>query len=170
VRAARRLFLVAFASCANAPPPESPPPLEREPADQTRPSEPVDPAPAPPEPAPADAPVDEPPVEPSAPRAPEPKAPPSAENTPSAAETSACRARGGTMKPVCMMGTVTCVVRYRDGGKRCTDASECEGNCVYEGEDPPPPDPNGNCQRTSDPCGCWSLMMNGRVQPALCVD
>ncbi|HEX4340690.1 MAG TPA: hypothetical protein VH062_32500 [Polyangiaceae bacterium] len=89
---------------------------------------------------------------------------------PTAAETKACAARGGTMQPVCMLGELTCVVRYRDGGKRCSDDRDCSGECLYEGEEPAPAKAFGKCQRTSDPCGCKAPIHDGHVEPALCAD
>lgn len=93
-----------------------------------------------------------------------------AEAGPTAAEKQQCRARGGTMQPVCMMGQLFCVVRYRDGGKRCTDKRDCIGACLYEGPDPAPSPATGSCQRTNDPCGCKAPIHHGRVRPAVCLD
>jgi hypothetical protein len=31
-------------------------------------------------------------------------------------------------------------------------------------------DRQGACQQTSDPCGCFSEIIKGKVQPGLCVD
>jgi hypothetical protein len=109
------------------------------------------------------------------PRAPAPvespdSSPRSAEPRPTSAETRACAARGGTIQPVCMLGELMCVVPYRDGGKQCTDKSDCAGECLYEGPEPPPPNAVGKCQRTSDPCGCKALVHRGRVEPTLCAD
>ena len=85
-------------------------------------------------------------------------------------ETRQCRARGGTIQPVCMLGELACVVRYRDGGKRCSDKRDCTGECLYDGPGPAPLTGFGTCQRTSDPCGCKAPIHHGRVQPALCID
>jgi hypothetical protein len=74
------------------------------------------------------------------------------------------------MQPVCMLGELTCVVRYRDGGKRCSDDRDCSGECLYEGEEPAPAKAFGKCQRTSDPCGCKAPIHDGHVEPALCAD
>jgi hypothetical protein len=98
-------------------------------------------------------------------------APPAAtQQRPTAADKRACAARGGTIQPICMMGELACVIRYRDGGKRCTDKHDCIGECLYEGPDPPPPKAIGTCQRTSDPCGCKAPIHHGQVEPALCAD
>jgi hypothetical protein len=74
------------------------------------------------------------------------------------------------MEPVCMLGELTCVLRYRDGGKRCSDKGDCTGECLYEGDDTPASKASGKCQRTSDPCGCKAPIHHGRVEPALCAD
>ncbi len=92
------------------------------------------------------------------------------EQGPSAAEKRACAARGGTIQPICMMGELACVIRYRDGGKRCSDKRDCTGECLYEGPDPPPVRATGSCERTSDPCGCKAPVHHGHVEPTLCAD
>lgn len=69
-----------------------------------------------------------------------------------------------------MLGTFECVVRYRDAGKRCTDKSQCTGDCLYEGRQPAPPGATGVCQRTSDPCGCRARVIGGNVQHTICGD
>jgi hypothetical protein len=104
--------------------------------------------------------------------APPPSEPPPAvaEAGPTAAETRQCRARGGTLQPVCMLGELFCVVPYRDGGKRCTDKRDCTGECLYEGREPAPSKATGSCQRTNDPCGCKAPIHHGRVKPAVCLD
>jgi hypothetical protein len=93
------------------------------------------------------------------------------EQAPDPSDVKACAARGGKIQRVCMMGAFECVVRHRDGGKRCSDGRECSsGKCVYEGRHPAPKNATGGCQRDSDPCGCRAFVVGGRVQPALCVD
>lgn len=125
-----------------------------------------DPAPAPSPSAPA-----VPPSESTAGPEPAPRtADEPVQKKPSSEEVRACAARGGKIEPVCMTAHLTCVVRYRDAGKRCTDKSGCQGECLYEGERPPPPNPAGRCQATSDPCGCKAPMLKGQVQPMLCAD
>jgi hypothetical protein len=81
-----------------------------------------------------------------------------------------CKARGGKIEPVCMAGALVCVLRHRDGGKRCTDQSQCTGGCFYEGPQPAPAGATGVCQRTSDPCGCKARVIGGKVQPTICTD
>jgi hypothetical protein len=71
------------------------------------------------------------------------------------------------------MGTWACVVSYADAGKTCRDGDECQGRqCRHSGK--PVADPNqqvtGRCVATSDPCGCFALVEDGKVEAALCVD
>ncbi len=81
-----------------------------------------------------------------------------------------CRQAGGTMRPVCMMGTVQCVIRYADAGRTCRDGDDCQGNCRAETMEPSRGPVTGRCQATSDPCGCYANVEDGRVDAALCVD
>jgi hypothetical protein len=82
-----------------------------------------------------------------------------------------CQAKGGTLRRICLMGTMSCVLKYADGGKSCTGKAQCLGQCRFEGA-PPPPAASvvGVCQRTTDPCGCFAIVEGGRVQGMLCVD
>lgn len=81
-----------------------------------------------------------------------------------------CQSAGGTMRPVCMMGTVQCVVRYSDAGRTCRDGDDCQGSCRATMMNPPPGPVTGRCQETSDPCGCFANVEDGRVDAAMCVD
>jgi len=81
-----------------------------------------------------------------------------------------CQSAGGTMRPVCMRGTVQCVVRYSDAGQACRDGDDCQGACRAENMNPPPGPVTGRCQETSDPCGCFANVENARVDAAMCVD
>ncbi|HVH44976.1 MAG TPA: hypothetical protein VM925_21635 [Labilithrix sp.] len=85
---------------------------------------------------------------------------------------AACTARGGTMRPVCMVQQMTCVVTYADAGKSCSDKENCTGECIYEGDESAPKrgPVAGVCQRTSDPCGCRAVVRAGKVMPTVCTD
>jgi hypothetical protein len=87
-------------------------------------------------------------------------------------DAEACSTRGGTWRRVCLMGTWSCVMPYRDGGKTCADKKDCTGQCRYEGSESlaPGSPAKGVCQRNSDPCGCFAEVRDGKIQPALCVD
>jgi hypothetical protein len=84
----------------------------------------------------------------------------------------ACAARGGLMRRVCENGFVTCVERYADAGKPCTDREQCLGRCLYEVTDSPPPTESvvGVCEHDTNPCGCFNLVVHGKVEPGGCLD
>jgi hypothetical protein len=95
---------------------------------------------------------------------------PTGPSTPPHEMTSAqCQAAGGTMRPVCMMGTVQCVVTYSDAGQACRDGDDCQGDCRADdmGQTGAV---TGRCQANSDPCGCFANVEDGRIDGALCVD
>jgi len=81
-----------------------------------------------------------------------------------------CQAVGGTIRPVCMSGNPSCVVRYADAGRVCRDGDDCQGACRAESLDRTTGPVTGRCQETSDPCGCFANVEDGRVDAALCVD
>lgn len=86
---------------------------------------------------------------------------------------ASCKAAGATWRPVCLMGKPACVVRYADAGKTCRDGEECQGGqCRFEGSKMPPDGApaTGACVASSDPCGCFALVEDGKVSAALCVD
>jgi hypothetical protein len=77
-----------------------------------------------------------------------------------------CIAEGGHVQGVCMLGFPACVKPFPDAGKQCTDSSECEGMCWVQentirrerGEPV-----IGVCQDTTDTCGCWEEVKDGRL-------
>ena len=85
-----------------------------------------------------------------------------------------CRVAGGTWRPVCLMGKPACVVRHADADKTCRDGDECKGKqCRHTGKQSPDMDGKevtGKCVATSDPCGCFALVEDGKIQGTLCVD
>jgi hypothetical protein len=84
-----------------------------------------------------------------------------------------CRVAGGTWRPVCLRGELTCVVKYADAGKTCRDGDECQSHqCRYTGEAQVQPGTKvtGTCHATNDPCGCFTLVENGEVTHTLCAD
>ncbi|OIQ69537.1 sulfide dehydrogenase [flavocytochrome c] flavoprotein chain precursor [mine drainage metagenome] len=88
------------------------------------------------------------------------------------AEAKACAAKGGKIQPVCMRGLPACVIPYRDAGKTCRDKADCQGRCLYQGERPADPETpvTGQCQATSNPCGCFAEVEHGHYLRGLCVD
>ncbi len=93
-----------------------------------------------------------------------------ASNTSSKDDPQACVARGGTMQRICLMGKLACVETYKDAGKTCTDKKDCSGQCRYSGKAAPGSDVVGYCQRTTDPCGCFGTVADGKLEGTLCVD
>lgn len=85
-------------------------------------------------------------------------------------DTAACQARGGELAPVCRMQTIQCVIRYSDAGRTCTDGDDCQGDCRTEVGPSDGQPATGQCQATSDPCGCFANVEDGRATGGLCVD
>ncbi len=89
---------------------------------------------------------------------------------PDTEEARACAARGGALQPVCRMQSLQCVVQYSDAGRTCDDGDDCEGDCRAEVSAASDRAVTGQCQATSDRCGCYGLVENVRVLAAHCVD
>ena len=86
--------------------------------------------------------------------------------------TSSCSSRGGQMQQVGRAQTWQCVVKYADAGKRCTDASQCEGQCEIAGNSgiAPGTATAGVCQADSNRCGCRTTVKDGKAEATLCID
>ncbi|BAJ03234.1 hypothetical protein [Shewanella violacea] len=83
----------------------------------------------------------------------------------------ACLEHGGVVKNVCMMGMPACVQLYMDAGKKCTDSSECAGECrISKDFVDAGVQAVGSCSRDNDPCGCFQLVKSGVADHALCTD
>lgn len=97
---------------------------------------------------------------------------PTAEPAAPTAQTLAaqCSAKGGTIQPVGKAQIPTCVIPYADAGKACTDKSQCEGQCVLEGNLEAQGDVTGACQKTNRQFGCYARVVNGKSTGAICVD
>lgn len=85
---------------------------------------------------------------------------------------SACTARGGDMRQVGRAQTWRCVVKYADAGKRCTDASQCEGQCEIAGNSgiARGAAAAGVCQADSNRFGCRTTVKDGKAEATLCID
>lgn len=85
---------------------------------------------------------------------------------------SACTARGGQMQQVGRMQSWQCVVKYADAGKRCTDASQCEGQCEIAGNSgiAAGAAATGVCQADSKRFGCRTTVKDGKAEGTLCID
>lgn len=84
-----------------------------------------------------------------------------------------CARAGGKMQPQGRMQSVRCVLSYADAGKRCTDGSECEGDCRIADVTGAPAagtDAIGQCTATSSRFGCYTTITGGKAEPTICVD
>ncbi len=80
-----------------------------------------------------------------------------------------CMRRGGYIAGDGMFGLPSCRFDYSDGGKPCQDHAECQGKCIFEyGLDPEIESPT--CTKDSSWAGCYSEVIGGVVQPAICYD
>ena len=82
---------------------------------------------------------------------------------------SACVNNGGKMQQVGRAQTWQCILQYSDAGKVCTDASQCQGDCVATLRDNEKPT-QGFCAADSNRFGCRTTMTNGMANPTLCID
>lgn len=81
-----------------------------------------------------------------------------------------CSAKGGSVQPVGKAQIPTCVIPYADAGKTCADKSQCEGNCILEGNLEAQGEVTGQCQKTNRQFGCYAKVVNGKSTGAICVD
>lgn len=106
--------------------------------------------------------------------APEPAVPTVEEQEPPkmTVSASACTARGGEMRQVGRMQSWQCVVKYADAGQRCTDGSQCQGDCEIAGNNglAPGAAATGVCQADSNRFGCRTTIKDGKAEAALCID
>jgi len=90
------------------------------------------------------------------------------------ADQQACSDFGGNYVRAGLAGYYNCFVDYADGGKACSDVSDCQGRCMAKNAQAFDPDAQGGqtgtCQLTDSPFGCYAEIVNGVVQPGLCVD
>jgi hypothetical protein len=87
-----------------------------------------------------------------------------------------CKASGGTIEKVGMIGTPACVIPTADAGKTCRDSGECQGRCLvkdWKGDHPPRvgTQSKGMCEASNLTFGCFAEIRRGRIATAfLCVD
>jgi hypothetical protein len=97
-------------------------------------------------------------------------APTAANGEPATAE--GCMACGGEWAAHGMRQTMSCLCPTADGGKRCRDGVECQGECVTDGADheitaPGPPALGffvGTCSRFRTTYGCHRVIASGALQ------
>lgn len=98
---------------------------------------------------------------------------PSATEVPAASsEAAACAARGGVMRPVGRAQSVRCIVRHADAGRACTDAGQCQGECLAAAGARPDEAGvvHGVCSTDSNRFGCRTVIRDGKARPTICVD
>ncbi len=82
-----------------------------------------------------------------------------------------CTARGGSMQRVGRAQTLQCVIPYADGGEACRSGTECDsGNCLGPVEAAGQGNVSGQCQPSNMRFGCYTRVVNGRAEAAICVD
>jgi hypothetical protein len=83
-----------------------------------------------------------------------------------------CHARGGSWSREGRLQYLTCVMPTKDGGKVCSDSSECEQECLYTHGDPAAPggQVKGRCAPTNNPFGCSTPVVKGEIGSTRCVD
>jgi hypothetical protein len=85
---------------------------------------------------------------------------------------ASCRAKGGSIRDVCILQLPACVAPYSDGGRRCSDNSQCQGKCLAQLDHAPKLGErvNGRCELDDDPCGCKIEVIQGAVGDSACYD
>jgi hypothetical protein len=88
------------------------------------------------------------------------------------AEEKECKARGGQLEHVCMRRTLRCVLHFSDAGKRCSDESDCLGDCraSQETDEKSGKPLVGRCAPDNNPCGCYFIIVHGKIAGGGCFD
>ena len=82
-----------------------------------------------------------------------------------------CIMQGKAVVAAGMHGMPACIDIYSDGGKVCSDSSECEGRCTTREVVEAGARISGVCQGSGlDRFGCYNQISNGVARPAICVD
>ncbi len=82
-----------------------------------------------------------------------------------------CQKRGGSLEVDGLRQCYVCTIIYDDAGKICSDASECQGECVSYKQIPPnQPNQKGQCKKNNLPFGCYQILRKGVAEPTMCVD
>lgn len=86
-------------------------------------------------------------------------------------ERSQCFSDKGEWHPMGLGGYTGCTRPTRDAGKACNDSSQCDGPCLYAGENK---DADGNligaCKPNDNPFGCFSYIKKGQRAGGMCAD
>lgn len=95
----------------------------------------------------------------------------SRESAPAKIDAEECRAKGGTIRRLGMLGTPSCVTPFPDGGKACRSSSECTGDCFAPEGTSSGQVATGTCQMdTAAMFGCHIRIEEGVAGGGLCVD
>ena len=82
-----------------------------------------------------------------------------------------CIMEGKAVAAVGMFGTPSCIEIYSDGGKVCTDSSECQGACTSREVLETGAKTTGFCRgNEKDAFGCFNEISNGVAEHAICHD
>ena len=85
-----------------------------------------------------------------------------------------CSLEGGSFERHGKGGFRVCIHKFPDGGRDCTDHSQCRGACLYERTEGKTPKPGeavkGKCQRDSNPYGCRTGVHDGKISDTICRD
>ncbi len=84
----------------------------------------------------------------------------------------ACQSIGGTMQPEGMSGCYRCTQHYSDGGKVCTDGSDCQGDCKGWIDDERVENNKftGECAYDDSIFGCYTIIEKGQQISGSCID
>jgi len=100
-----------------------------------------------------------------------------------------CKNSGGSYEGVGLAGNSMCIITYKDAGQSCTNSSQCEGRCIYDGRNSNGElnsgyiefannyksgdklQVNGYCEENNNPFKCSTEVINGYIEsPVLCAD
>lgn len=80
-----------------------------------------------------------------------------------------CASAGGLWTRGGMAHTLSCILPAKDGGKSCTDRSQCQYGCNYWGQPVGPDVPvAGVCEFSNRPLGCYAPVVDGKVGFRIC--
>jgi len=82
-----------------------------------------------------------------------------------------CLARGGNWTHIGLPGMPKrCDLKATDGGKKCTDSSQCEGECMAPEAAQEGDTIEGSCSEYILVFGCKRFVEDGRVGMTICAD
>ncbi len=85
-------------------------------------------------------------------------------------DTYACIMEGKVIAAVGMFATPSCISLYSDGGKTCTDSTDCEGDCTSREVLDTGIKASGFCQVGYGDPSCYNLINQGITEHAVCSD